>query len=84
MEGNLEGRGHLYTYGWFILLYSRNQYNIVKNYTPIKINFQKVWPHFIYKKKLEIVKNKHVQEVQIRVQNLKWGQFLKLETDEES
>ena len=24
------GRGHMYTYGWFMLMYGRNQHNIVK------------------------------------------------------
>ena len=28
--GGSRGRGHMYTYGWFTLLYSRNQHNIVK------------------------------------------------------
>ena len=25
-----KGRGHMYTYSWFKLLYGRSQYNIVK------------------------------------------------------
>ena len=29
-EGNPRGRGCVFTYGWFTLLYSRNQHNIVK------------------------------------------------------
>ena len=29
-EGGLRGSGHVYTYGWFILMYGRNQHNIVK------------------------------------------------------
>ena len=29
-EGGSWGRGYMYTYGWFTVLYSRNQYNIVK------------------------------------------------------
>ena len=29
-EGGSEGKGYVYTYSWFTLLYSRNQYNIVK------------------------------------------------------
>ena len=29
-EGGSRGRGHMYTYDWFILLYGRNQRNIVK------------------------------------------------------
>ena len=28
--GSPKGRGYVYTYGWFTLLYSRNEYNIVK------------------------------------------------------
>ena len=28
-EGS-RGRGHAYTYGWFMLIYGRNQHNIVK------------------------------------------------------
>ena len=24
------GRGHMYTYGWFMLIYGRNQHNIIK------------------------------------------------------
>ena len=33
-EGSSRGRGHMYTYGWFMLLYSRNQYNIIKQLSP--------------------------------------------------
>ena len=29
-EGRPRGRGHTYTYGWFILIHGRNQHNIVK------------------------------------------------------
>ena len=29
-EGDLQRRVHMYTYGWIKLMYSRNQYNIVK------------------------------------------------------
>ena len=29
-EGGSRGRGHMYTYGWFMLMYGRNQYNSVK------------------------------------------------------
>ena len=29
-EGGSRGRGHMYTYGWFMLMYGRNQHNIVK------------------------------------------------------
>ena len=29
-EGGLRGSGHVYTYGWFMLMYGRNQHNIVK------------------------------------------------------
>ena len=29
-EGGSRGRGHMYTYGWSMLLYGRNQHNIVK------------------------------------------------------
>ena len=29
-EGGSRGRGHMYTFGWFMLMYGRNQHNIVK------------------------------------------------------
>ena len=29
-QGGSEGRGHMYTYGQFILMYGKNHYNIVK------------------------------------------------------
>ena len=29
-EGGSRGRGHMYTYGWFTLMYGRSQHNIVK------------------------------------------------------
>ena len=29
-QGGLRERGHVYTYGWFLLMYSKNHYNIVK------------------------------------------------------
>lgn len=29
-KGGSRGRGHMYTYGWFTLLYGRNQHNTVK------------------------------------------------------
>ena len=28
--GGSGGRGHVYTYSWFMLMYGRNQHNIVK------------------------------------------------------
>ena len=28
------GRGHMYAYGWFMLMYGRNQHNIVKQLSP--------------------------------------------------
>ena len=28
--GGSRGRGHMYTYGWFMLMYGKNQHNIVK------------------------------------------------------
>ena len=28
-EGCSKGRGHMYTYGWFMLMYGRNHHNIV-------------------------------------------------------
>ena len=28
--GGPGSRGHMYTYGWFMLMYGRNQHNIVK------------------------------------------------------
>ena len=36
--------GYVYTYSLVILLYSKNQQNIVNNYTPIKFNFLKREP----------------------------------------
>ena len=35
-EGGSGGRGHMYTYGWFMWMYRRNQHIIVSNYPPIK------------------------------------------------
>ena len=29
-EGGSRERGQMYTYGWFMLMYGRNKYNIVK------------------------------------------------------
>ena len=29
-KGSSGGKGHMYTYGWFMLMFSRNQHNIVK------------------------------------------------------
>ena len=29
-EGGLGGRGHMYAYGWFMLMYGRNQHNTVR------------------------------------------------------
>ena len=38
-EGGSAGRGHMHTYGWFILMYGRNQHNIVKQLIlQLKIN----------------------------------------------
>ena len=39
-EGDSVGRGHMYTYGWFTWLYSRNQHNIVKQ-LPSNLNYKK-------------------------------------------
>ena len=36
-----KGRGHMYTYGWFMLRFDRKQQNSVKNYPSIKINLKK-------------------------------------------
>ena len=30
LDGLGDGKGHMYTYGWFMLLYGRNQHSIVK------------------------------------------------------
>ena len=30
LKGGSRGRGYMCTYGWFMLLYSRNKHNIVK------------------------------------------------------
>ena len=35
-EWGLRGRGHMYTYGWFILMYGRNQHNNVKQFLQLK------------------------------------------------
>ena len=35
-DGGSKGRGHMYTYGWFMLMYGRNRYNIIKQYLSIK------------------------------------------------
>ena len=35
-ERGSRGRGHTYTSGWFVLMYGRNQHNIVNNYPPIR------------------------------------------------
>ena len=35
-EGSLRGRGHMYTYGWFMLMFGRNQHNTVSSYPSIK------------------------------------------------
>ena len=32
-EGGSRGRGHMFVYGWFMLMYGRNQHNIVKQLT---------------------------------------------------
>ena len=29
-EGGSRGKGHMYTYGWCMLMYGRNQHNIAK------------------------------------------------------
>ena len=39
-EGS-RGRGYMYTYIWFMLLYGGNQHNIVKQFLQLKINFFK-------------------------------------------
>ena len=35
-EGASRGMEHMHTYGWFMLMYGRNQHNIANNYPPIK------------------------------------------------
>ena len=35
-EGGSRGRGHMYTYGWFMLMYGRNQHKIIKQLSSIK------------------------------------------------
>jgi len=35
-EREAQEGGDLYSYGWFALLYGRNQHNIVKQFPPIK------------------------------------------------
>ena len=37
-EGVSRGRGHMYTYDWFMLMSGRNQHNIVKQLSSRKIN----------------------------------------------
>ena len=34
-EGGSRGRGHVYTYDWFMLLYGRNQHNTVKQLSAV-------------------------------------------------
>ena len=31
--GDSKGRGFMYNYGWFMLLYGRNKHNIVKHFS---------------------------------------------------
>ena len=42
LEGGPRGRGYMYAYSWFTLLYSRNEYNVVKQLDPNKNKQQ--WP----------------------------------------
>ena len=37
VKGSSRGRGYMYTFGWFMLLYERNQYNILKQLSSKKI-----------------------------------------------
>ena len=37
-EEGSQGRGYMYTYNSFMMLYSRKEHNIVNNYSPIKKN----------------------------------------------
>ena len=39
-EGSSRGRGHMISYGWFMLMYGRNHHNTVK-YPPIKNKIKK-------------------------------------------
>ena len=39
-EEGLRGRGYIYIYGLCVLLFSRNEHNIVSNYPAIQINFK--------------------------------------------
>ena len=45
-EGGSRGRGHMYTYDWFMLMYGRNQHNILKQLPPIKKKKQNWWINF--------------------------------------
>ena len=51
-EGGSRGRGHMYAYAWFTLLYGRNQHNIIQHYPPIKNKVKKK------KKNLGLLKDK--------------------------
>ena len=44
-EGGSRGRRHMYTCGWFMLMYGRNQHNIVKQLSSNKKNFFKERNH---------------------------------------
>ena len=37
-EGGSRGKGHMYTYGWFMLMYGRNKYNVKAIILRLKIN----------------------------------------------
>ena len=44
-EGGSRGRGHMYTCGWFMLMYGRNQHNIVKQ-IPCRKRKKFLWYNF--------------------------------------
>ena len=46
-EGSPRERGYMYTYGWFTLLYGRNQHNFASNYPPVKNKFSKSPAEFL-------------------------------------
>ena len=46
-EGGSRGKGYMYTYNWFTLIYSRNEHNIVKQlYSNKKKNQCSQWGNY--------------------------------------
>ena len=57
-EGDSRGRGYMYTYGWFMLMYDRNQTNIIKQSLKNLLVQEKLTIIYIY-----IYKNKNRQYI---------------------